>query len=168
MPYITFLERVSVGIAAASGLLTAACISGMPTASCTALADTYGSAIVLFGLTALLALFTAACLIAMPLVVDRNINKRAKRDAGRNWAVRLCYAGISITLLGSVYFFYSTSISGAHNLLAAMQHCYFGTDAELAERLHKRIELQMTIHDYWWRKILSVPPKPTKMDGMAQ
>lgn len=40
-----FFERVTIGVAAADGLLTAACITGLPAASCTALVETYVRAI---------------------------------------------------------------------------------------------------------------------------
>jgi len=49
MPFNTFLERFAIGIAAASGLLTTACITGMPTAICTALGVGLGAADVRFG-----------------------------------------------------------------------------------------------------------------------
>lgn len=58
-----FLERLAIGVAAAGGLVMAACISGLPSASCTALVETYSKAIGFFGFSALSALVGLATLI---------------------------------------------------------------------------------------------------------
>jgi hypothetical protein len=58
-----FLERLAIGVAAAGGLVMAACISGLPSASCAALAETYARAISVFGVTAIIALLDLVPLI---------------------------------------------------------------------------------------------------------
>ena len=51
-----FVDRLAIGVAAAGGLVMAACISGLPSASCTALAETCAKAIGFFGVSAFVAL----------------------------------------------------------------------------------------------------------------
>jgi len=157
MPFNTFLERFAIGIAAASGLLTAACISGMPTASCTALAETYARAILAFGGTGLLALLLATLAIVMPSWASwaEYLSERAESKQ-RGWQFfsaivsfqsglrpAIIWGGLLIITFG----FVSSSFSASYNLRAATKHCYFGTDAELAARLHDRIE-QATPFDW--------------------
>ena len=48
-PLYGYSSRIAVGLAAAGGLMCAACISGLPTATCKALAQLYGTAIGSFG-----------------------------------------------------------------------------------------------------------------------
>jgi len=55
-------ERIVIGLGAASGLITAACISGLPSVSCTSLAQTHTLSIICFGSTALGALLALACI----------------------------------------------------------------------------------------------------------
>jgi len=147
MQIYKFLERTSTGIAVASGLLTAACISGMPTASCTALAETYGRAIVGFGTTALLGLFIVGIGIISPPALSyfRERKKQMRSRVGRinllfqpqTWL----YAIAPTLVVASTLLFAGSSLSASDNLKTAIEHCYFGTDAELAHRLHERIAL---------------------------
>ena len=173
MQFNTFLERFAIGIAAASGLLTAACISGMPTASCTALAETYARAILAFGGTGLLALLLAMLAIVMPSWA-KYLSERAESKQ-RGWkffaTIDSFQSGLRpvVTwggLLMITFGFVSGSFSASYNLRAATKHCYFGTDAELAARLHDRIE-QATPFD-WALFNQSPMHMPTKAGDMAK
>jgi hypothetical protein len=176
MPFNTFLERFAIGIAAASGLLTAACISGMPTASCTALAETYARAILAFGGAGLLALLLAALAIVMPSWAswDKYLSERAESNRSGSQifaAINSCQSGFRPAviwglLLMTTFGFVSGSLSASYNLRAATKHCYFGTDAELAARLHDRIELS-TVFD-WGLFNQSPMHMPTKAGDTAK
>src|SRR5438874_12223168 len=48
-----------------------------------------------------------------------------------------------------------TTLAGASNLRTSVRHCYFGTDAEIAARLHQRVDL---IDPFAVHKFRSLPP----------
>ena len=48
-PFHDYSSRIAAGLAAAGGLLCAACVSGLPAVQCKALANLYGTEIELFG-----------------------------------------------------------------------------------------------------------------------
>jgi len=57
------------------------------------------------------------------------------------------------------------SFSAAYNLRAATKHCYFGTKAELEDRLHDRIDLTTPLD---WKLFNQSPlHMPTKADDTA-
>jgi hypothetical protein len=124
-----FLERLAIGVAAAGGLVMAACISGLPSASCTALAETYSKAIGIFGSSAFSALLGLAVLI-----VAQQTFLRLRLSTGYR------FLGYGF-LLGAFYFFVAGAIASGGNLREATKQCFFGSDAELSARIHQQIKL---------------------------
>lgn len=128
------VEKTLIGIAASSGLVMAACLSGLPSTTCTALAEAYGRAIVSFG---------AAALLPLALVVGGIFLPRSR------WGFAVA-AGI---------FFLVNVFVAAQNLALSVKHCFIaGSEAELASRLHSRIELLDIVHpERWHRERWSAP-----------
>ena len=108
-------ERLLFGIAASGGLVMAASIGGLPSATCAALAETYARAINGFGGLAVLSLLAVA-------------------------AIKASFS--SSVLVGFIIVLALLTIASSNqNLHASILHCYIGSDAEIAARLHQRIEL---------------------------
>jgi MFS family permease len=120
-------ERIAIGIAAASGLLTAACISGLPSVQCTALAETYARAIGSFGSAALDALLASVALILF---------EKFERYRVLRWP--FCALGFGLLSLAT-YLFIAGALAGALNLKAATKHCYFNSDPERAKQQIKLV-----------------------------
>jgi|SRR5262245_33813792 len=87
MPFNTFLERFAIGISAASGLLTAACITGMPTPYAR-LWRRHMPGQSSFLRTGLLALLLAALAIVMPSWASwaKYLSERAESNR-RGWQI---------------------------------------------------------------------------------
>lgn len=136
-------ERFVIGIAAASALIVAACISGLPSASCAALVETYGRAISFFGATAFGALLTLTYqLIArwrISILEDMSQNFPSSRS------IRLLIYGYLVigyvSLAMTIYLFVASSFAGFDNLFIATRHCSIGSDTEVASRAHQQIRL---------------------------
>jgi hypothetical protein len=145
MTFHGLIERFVLALAAASGLITAAAISGLPSAQCAALADTYGVAILSFGVIAICCLLAAAALTMVESEhVIWKIPKRSARMVSRVWIV----FG-TLIFLYSLYHFIFSAQTGQQNLRRAIQHCLVGTEAELAARRNQRIEMLNSSN--WWR-----------------
>jgi hypothetical protein len=133
-------ERLAIGIAAAGGLITAACISGLPATTCTALAETYGRAINSFGLTALGGLTNLAFLYAARTHLK---SMSPSHVAHQRRFISLAYSALNFgVMVLAAYLFAASSFVNADNLITATNHCFVGNDAELAQRLHQHIELK--------------------------
>jgi hypothetical protein len=65
-------KKIAYGIAGVSGLLLAACVSGMPAVTCTAMAELYGRSITNFGGAGLFAIVVALGLPRL-LATDRTL-----------------------------------------------------------------------------------------------
>lgn len=127
-------ERIAVGVAASGGLITAACISGLPSASCTAMAQTYERAIGDFGVVALISLFAVGVMVILP-----SIEEILKPP----WPLQFIggtLLGYGMTLLACLAFL-GSALAANHNSIVAAYNCYIGTDDDLKARLHKRIQL---------------------------
>ena len=135
-------ERFGIGIAVASGLVMAACISGLPAMSCTALAEAYAKAVNNFGLTAFGSLLTLASMLLFRPRIARL--KRTKTDdrSDRPFLIYGYRVTIYCSLAITTYLFIGSRFAGADNLQAATEYCFFGKDAELALRVAERVKLE--------------------------
>jgi len=127
------LQRILIGLAASSMLITAAGLSGLPSTSCTALAETYGRAITNFGFDALASM---SVLVFILFMQEAWRHRTPKSDIPR-------FFQIAIVLISSlvIAIFMADSITGTENLNISVHHCLIGTDSKLTERLHKRVNL---------------------------
>lgn len=148
--FLKFAERLGLGIAAAGGLVVTACISGLPSASCAAMAATYERAIGMFGLTALLAL--SANLIASlwsTTLLSASLSSIFPLVGRAAIAIP-----VGIPLVAAVTFLYLGAVAGTHNLQISVKHCLVGTDAEIASRVHTPITLLGPFDwDLWFSRI---------------
>lgn len=129
------MERFAYGIAAASALVMAACLSGMPSTTCAAMAETYQRAIGGFGGAALAAVGMALYTTTIAPWIMRHIYHNEKPPAWRNPLVN----AVLVLLVGGYFMTYA--FASVYNLNLATGHCYIGEDADIAARLHRRIEL---------------------------
>jgi hypothetical protein len=111
-------DRVLIGLAASSGIVLAACVSGLPSTNCTALVQTYNQAIHGFGSVAVLSLLFIL-IGSMP------------RRPYLIWTLAI----------GAIANFVLAFGASAQNLRLAVDHCYIGTDEELHARRHQRIDV---------------------------
>jgi hypothetical protein len=113
-------ERTLIGIAASSVLVAAACISGLPSTSCVALAETYGRTINYFGITALIRIS------GIFYLSFTNLRSRISE-----WFI------ILVTSL----FFINSAFIGIDNLKISIKHCMVGTESEISSKRQERIPL---------------------------
>jgi hypothetical protein len=134
-------ERIAIGIAAASGLITAACISGLPSTSCTALVQTYTFSVVCFGSTALGALLSLLYIyICRPRISF--VKNNSKKIMGAQLLIK-CYRGaLYCSVAITSYLFAASSFVSTQNLKDATSQCFDGSDVELAQRVHQKIKLE--------------------------
>jgi hypothetical protein len=143
-------ERIVIGVAAASGLITAACISGLPSTSCTALAQTYTSSVIYFGSTALGALFTLSLIFfSRPRIL--NVKNNGKKIWKPELLINFYRATVFCSLALASFLFVGSSFAGRDNLQDAARHCFQGTDIELAQRAHQQMQLESPLDWKAWR-----------------
>lgn len=117
-------ERLAFGMSAASALIMVACISGLPSASCTAMAETYALAISDFGAAAFAAFFGAVIAVIRPRFLLRS-------------SLPLSYFFTAIAFL----IFLLSALSSAQNIKLATRQCFFVTDTQFELHQHQRISL---------------------------
>ena len=101
------------------------CISGMPSATCSALAQTYSEAIITFGAVTLAALFSAVATMLLSRMVPRD--KVSSKDRSRLATWRMFLFGVAYFFLGfSILIFLAGSSASSHNLENATIHCFGG------------------------------------------
>ena len=122
-PRIQRAEQLSIGMAAASALIVVACLSGLPSASCTAIAETYLLAITGFGTSAFSGIW------AFMIIVRRPVHSYSDLLANRTF------------LIAAFVIFLMSTMSGIHNLKIATQQCFFGESIQFQARQHERIAL---------------------------
>ena len=106
-----FSEHIAVGLIASGGLLSAACISALPSAQCKAMAEAYFEAIIAFGLVAIAGL--GVLLFAYwPTPVHRS----------RNW-------GIYVIVAIGVIWFAGGITASERSLRAAVALCWVDKSA---------------------------------------
>src|ERR1700741_1637388 len=133
------IERIGLSIAAASGLVMAACISALPAATCAAIAETYGRAISYFGgaavfaMMAVVAVWTERTAPANPSVVVWGYFIAQRRFT-------------SVVFLLGVMMFAGAIGSSILNLRKATKFCLMGPQA--ASHAHTRIPLHNPIN-FW-------------------
>lgn len=120
------IERALIGISASSALISAACISGLPSAQCTSLAQTYYLAIKGFGATSLSSILILLAFNFFP----------AENNSG--YRIRLSFITF---VVGLCFVFVGALISGARNIQIAVNYCLAGPENEMTSRLHQPIEL---------------------------
>jgi Kef-type K+ transport system membrane component KefB len=130
-------SKLVIGVAAASAIILAACITGLPAATCTAMAEAYARAIAAFGSAALV----AASMFA--IASEYFPNPKARWEV----AVNTGYAMIVF-----VYFF-CCCCAGLYNIQAATTHCFIGSGAQLAIKWHQRIPLAAPWDVGRWSKL---------------
>lgn len=112
-------ERLLVGMLAINGLIVVACVSGLPSSSCAAMAETYDRAVVYFGSAGVMAfLGLAGFLIHAP-----------------RWRLNLWISYIAAAASFSV-FMLSVNAS-QHNLILATKFC-FSADSHRSEHIELR------------------------------
>jgi hypothetical protein len=114
-------DRVFLGIAAAGGVIVAACLSAVPSATCAAMAETYVQAINTFGGVAALSL---GIVVVLPLFAERT-GKPGAYFAGGMMAL------IFLTCMGS----------GSQNLIHSVHYCLVENNSDLSSRQHKSIKI---------------------------
>jgi hypothetical protein len=97
-----------------------------------------------FGATAGFALFSATSFMVLFLTGSSALDKILRMKFFRAIFGVLGY-GLFLVI---VPLFGVGVIASAHNLILATKHCFIGSDAELASRLHQRIEL-VGVFDDW-------------------
>lgn len=97
-----------------------------------------------FGATAGFALFSATSFMVLSLTGSSALDKILRMKFFRAIFGVLGY-GLFLVI---VPLFGVGVIASAHNLILATKHCFIGSDAELASRLHQRIEL-VGVFDDW-------------------
>src|SRR5690242_6565791 len=111
-------ERVAFGTSAASGLIVVACLSALPAATCTAIAQTYYFAILVFGQTALQGLIAA---IISPSLLTHD---------GRLSFFSICRGSFVMGVIAAtVYWFVGGVAAGQENLSHATRQCFVGNSA---------------------------------------
>jgi len=121
---VPYLGKLSIGMVVACGLIVAGSLTAFPSASCTAIAETYARAINDFG---------GAAFLTVPFVV---VGNEQRRQGGLFDRIVLGVA----TLIGVLAFIGAIG-AGLHNLRASFDHCYIGSSAQIDERRHTRITL---------------------------
>jgi len=135
---LVIAERVFVGVAASSGLIVAACLAGLPSVSCTALAQTYVIAVLGFGSAAFGAVF------ALGVYTIR-------------WRTTLPAKIVPyFYLAGVIALFFGAVLSSNYNIRIAEHTCFEGTAAELSANLHRKVPTLSPLEA--WR--VFVLPKP--------
>jgi hypothetical protein len=125
-------ERTLLGLAASSALIVAACLSGLPSTSCAALAQTCGMAIDWFGVVAVVSLIMAGLLPALGRVRALfGVDWRSHSQLVVDWPVAILVVFSFLVCAG-------TSMS---NLRISTKHCLIGTETEIPSRLHEQIPL---------------------------
>jgi hypothetical protein len=135
----TRFGRLSVGLAVVSGLVMAACISGLPSASCAAMVETYGRAVEGFGATAFSAVLGIAVRMWLEIAPD-------------SIKVYLKWAAYFLVTCSCAFLLLSTDAS-LNNIKLATLHCFVGSNGEVAERSHQRIALY-SVTDWGFLKTL--------------
>jgi len=142
---VATLVGIALGLGVASGLIIAAALSGLMQASCPALVETYARAKLYFAVAALIALLAAGTFI---------VSRYAR-------GMRACWScigiGIGFLIAASCYFAVSV-LASQYNLRAATIHCFEGSDAKVASRLHERLRLA---GPFDWRMYFGQPSIPT-------
>jgi hypothetical protein len=117
-------EQFCWGTAAAAGLVAAACISALPSATCAALAGTYAIAIFDFGLAAICSIYFAIA-----------VRMRLFETTFFRRYMYLIFAAIpgAMFVLGFV--------EGFDNTKMAVPFCTVGSSSQLADRQHQKIPL---------------------------
>jgi hypothetical protein len=120
-----FFERAATTIAAASGLATVACVSGLTQATCYAMVQTYVTAVITFSLGFLCAgaslLFTAF---------------RALAPGAPSLFIEVTRWGF---FAAAVFYFVAAGGAGEKNLSFAAKYCFTGSDADA--HIHQPVEL---------------------------
>jgi hypothetical protein len=113
-------RTVIASIAVTSALIVAACISGLPSTTCGALAKTYNAAVHNFGFSALL----ASSVFLMLLFVSAAADSRGKNAH--------LFAGVFATIV-AVGIFVWAALLGIDSLDKAIADCYPGPKGEAAQ-----------------------------------
>ena len=121
------VEHILLGVALACGVVVVACLSGLPSTTCAALAETYAQAAMEFGAVAVISLSSILLIVALEY---------------SKWVM----APLSILL------FLAVCTCHTNNLRISVIHCYTGKDAEIAAKLHEGVELlSITRPDRWFK-----------------
>jgi hypothetical protein len=139
---VAMLVGVAIGLAAASGLIIAAAIIGLTQASCAALFETYARAKLYFAFAALIPLLAAGAFL---------VSRHAQGMRAYWFCIRV---GIGFLIAAPCYFAVSV-LASQYNLRVATLHCFVGSNAEVASRLHERLKLA---GPFDWRNYFSSPP----------
>ena len=131
------IRQVMAFTVAVTGLISAACLSGLPSTACYALADAY--AVSLFTLSLIFAL-SVAIFYALTLI---NMFLRFTRSRTRLEEL-IFKTTFFLTILGTascLIILLEFAVRGAINIQAAINHCYLGDEKVQQSNLHARIPL---------------------------
>lgn len=120
-------QKVFAGIAVTCGIVVAACISGIPAITCTALAQTYGQAVSDFGLLALISVTLFSLFFEPPTTKIRQ---------------RLYYIAAAIFSLYVGWQFVGAILAGRQNLNLSLAQCYLGTKEPTDAKSHVPIPIE--------------------------
>jgi hypothetical protein len=111
-------ERAMLFLIVFTGLIAAACLSGLPSTTCYALADAYTIAIGFLG-----TLFLLAFIVSLAIVV---LHWRCKSTNFSTIKTIWFRIGFSSVILLFAFYFASTinlTVNGVHNIRLAIDHC---------------------------------------------
>jgi hypothetical protein len=124
-------HQILLGIATASGLIIASCLSAVPSITCSAIASTYSDAIGAFGFLAIMAL-CYALLIQLNPVQDLNLSGKVT--------------------VAAVLYFVLFAVHESRNLSKSLHYCLVGSDSELSSRVHKEVKVVSPFDVLHWNQ----------------
>jgi hypothetical protein len=135
------LERAFAGIAAVAGVITLACISGLPSATCAAMAQTYSIAATDLGTVSLLAL--GGVLFLWPAKARyKETTSQGRKGLAITFGVFFVFVGVAA----------GESVRAARNdLRLATAYCYAGSGTDQSAHARKQIELSDPFSLIWGR-----------------
>lgn len=134
-----FGNTVATGIATVSGVITAACVSALPSAYCAAMGESYAKAIFAFGVAALSGVFS---------IFFYHFGNESE-------AVMPSIGQRLFAVIGGVFLMLAV-LSSSYNIKAATIHCLVGADADMTARLHSKIptagmfDFEMMMRPQYW------------------
>src|SRR5207244_4462535 len=140
---VTSLISAPLGlIGVASVALAAACISGLPAASCHALADTYATARWGLGTTAIFA--AMAHNFGGTVIESAEFEQRARSASARKrfgFIAAGAYVTCLVHTLLTFWFALTTIAEGAINIRVSVAHCFVGDEAHRKDAAGTPIKL---------------------------
>jgi hypothetical protein len=146
-------RAVLASIAVTSALIVAACISGLPSTTCAALAKTYNNAVYNFGFSALV----ASPLILLCMFVSANTDSKTGPVV----------VGVTTTIVAGIIFASATFV-GIDSLNKSIADCYPGPKGEAATYKGNWSQVRRTMSPEWSVTCLARVDAAAKRQGISR